>query len=57
MNREFGYRWFHSRVKGAGIHFVARLNIARHPTFTDKEGRRKRLSLAPRRGSFLEGFR
>ena len=57
MNREFGYGWFHSRVKGAGIHFVARLNIARHPTFTDKEGRRKRLSLAPRRGSFLEGFR
>ena len=55
MDREFSYGWLLSQLKGAGIHFVVRLNTARHPTFTDKEGRRKQLSLAPGEEVFLGG--
>ena len=57
LDREFSYSWLLSRLKEAGIHFVVRLNTARHPTFTDKEGRRKHLSLAPGEKVFLEGLR
>ena len=34
-----------------------RLNTARHPTFTDKDGRKMRLSLACGERVFLEGLR
>ena len=47
MDREFSYGWLLSWLKEVGIHFVVRLNTAKHPTFTDKEGRRKHLSPAP----------
>ncbi len=40
-------------MKEAGVHFVVRLNTARNPTFTDKEGRKITLSLGQgERGSF-----
>ena len=57
MDREFSYSWLLSQLKEVGIHFIVRLNTARHPTFTDKEGRRKHLSLAPKEKVFLEGLR
>ena len=57
LDREFSYSWLLSRLKEAGIHFVVRLNTARHPTFTDKEGQKRRLSLAPGEEVFLSGLR
>ena len=57
MDREFSYGgWLLSQLKEVGIHFLVRLNTARHPTFIDKEGRRKHLSPAPGEKVFLEGL-
>ncbi len=53
MDREFSYSWLLGNLKEAGIHFVVRLNTARNPTLTDKEGRKITLSLGQgERGSF-----
>ena len=57
LDREFSYSWLLSQLKEVGIHFVVRLNTARHPTFTDKEGQKRRLSLAPGEEVFLSGLR
>ena len=57
LDREFSYGRLLSQLKGAGIHFVVRLNTARHPSFTDKEGQKRRLSLACGERVFLEGLR
>ncbi len=56
LDREFSYGWLLSRLKEAGIHFVVRLNTAKHPTFTDKEGQKRRLSLAPGKEVSLSGL-
>gem|GEM_PF-3664674 len=56
LDREFSYSWLLSQLKEVGIHFVVRLKAAKHPTFTDKEDRRKHLSLAPGEKVFLEGL-
>jgi len=56
MDREFGCGWLLSQLKEARIHFVVRLKAARHPTFTDKDGRKRRLSLACGERVFLEGL-
>ncbi len=57
LDREFSYGWLLSQLKEAEIHFVVRLNTARHPTFTDVDGQKKRLSLAPGEEVFLSGLR
>ena len=56
MDREFGCGRLLSQLKGARIHFVVRLKAARHPTFTDKDSRKRRLSLACGERAFLEGL-
>jgi len=56
MDREFGCGWLLSQLKEARIHFVVRLKAARHPTFADKDGRKRRLSLACGERVFLEGL-
>jgi len=56
MDQEFGCGRLLSQLKEARIHFVVRLKAARHPIFTDKDGRKRRLSLACGERVFLEGL-
>jgi len=47
LDREFSYSWFLSQLKEAGTHFTLCLNTNRYPTFTEVDGRKRRLPLSP----------
>lgn len=56
LDREFSYQTFFEDFVAEGMKFVIRLNIGLHPSFSDEEGKRVDLGLAPGQRVFYGGL-